>query len=201
MPDEIKPVPASSTQPQSDPGRGHVSMSEEMDSAKWTLPPIVPILIGLAAVAIVVGIVAFANRPRPTASGTIAKVIAAKQEGNVLVAIHVKFDNLTDTPLWIKNISAELEAEDGRKYNDIAAPSVDIDSYFQGFPELAEGKVTPLKEELKIPPTTSQTGMAIFSYPVDKTAFDKRKSLSVRIEFYDRPAMVIKQHSRCCPIM
>jgi len=168
-------------------------MSEEMDSAKWTLPPIVPILIGLAVVAVVAGIVAFATRPKPVASGTIAKVISAKQESNVLVAIHVKFDNLTDTPLIIKNISAELEAADAQKYNDIAAPAVDIDRYFQAFPDLAEGKVTPLKEELKIPANSSQTGMAVFSYPVDKTDFDKRKSLSVRIEFYDRPAMLIKQ--------
>jgi hypothetical protein len=195
MPDEIKPVPPSpsSTQPEPDRDRAHVPMSEEMDSAKWTLPPVAPILIGLALVAVVVGILAFVYWPKPTALGTIAKVIAAKQEDNVLVAVHVKFDNLTDTPLWIKNITAELEAADARKYNDIAAPAVDIDRYFQAFPELAEGKISPLKEELKIPAKTSHSGMAIFSYPVDKKDFDKRKSLSVRIEFYDRPAMVLKQ--------
>jgi hypothetical protein len=200
MPDEIKSVPASSAPPPSSPSQpqsgrdlGHIPMSEEMDSAKWTLPPIVPIIIGLAAVAIVVGIVMFVFRARPTASGTIAKVIAAQQESNVLVAIHVKFDNLTDELLHIKGINAELEAADGKKYNDIAAPAVDIDRYFQAFPPLAEGKVMPLKEELTIPAKTSQLGMAIFSYPVDKDAFDKRKSLSVRIEFYDHSAMLIRQ--------
>jgi hypothetical protein len=206
MPDEINsvppspappsaPSPSSSTQlqPQSDRGLGHISMSEEMDSAKWTLPPIVPILIGLAAVAIVVGIVMFVFRAKPTTTGTIAKVIAAQQESNVLVAIHVKFDNLTDETLQIRNINAELEAADAKKYNDIAAPAVDIDRYFQAFPQLGEGRVTPLQEEWKIPAKTSQLGMAIFSYPVDKAAFDKRKSLSVRIEFYDHPTMVIQQ--------
>lgn len=200
MPDEIKPVPASpvppspsSTQPQPDRDRAHVPMSEEMDSAKWTLPPIAPLLIALVLVAVVAGTVAFVYRPKPTALGSIAKVIAAKQEDNVLVAIHVKFDNLTDTPLFIKGITAELEAADARKYNDVAAPAVDIDRYFQAFPELAEGKINPLKEELRIPAKTSQSGMAIFSYPVDKKDFDKRKSLSIRIDFYDRPAMVLKQ--------
>lgn len=204
MPDEINSVPplpapqapspsSSPTQPQTNRGIGHLSMAEEMDSAKWTLPPIVPILIGLAAVAVVVGVVMFVFRATPTATGTIAKVIAAQQEANVLVAIHVKFDNLTDQPLQIRNINAELEAADAKKYTDIAAPAVDLDRYFQAFPQLGEGRVTPLKEELKIPAKTSQAGMAIFSYPVDKAAFDARKSLSVRIEFYDRPAMVLHQ--------
>jgi hypothetical protein len=199
MPDEIKSVPASSAPPPSSPSQpqsgrdlGHIPMSEEMDSAKWTLPPIVPIIIGLAAVAIVVGIVMFVFRARPTASGTIAKVIAAQQESNVLVAIHVKFDNLTDELLHIKNISAELETADGQKHSDIAAPAADINRYFQAFPELGEGKTTPLKEELRIPPKTAQSGMAIFAYPVDKAGFEKRKSLSVRIEFYDHPAMVVR---------
>jgi hypothetical protein len=206
MPDEINsvppspappsaPSPSSSTQlqPQSDRGLGHISMSEEMDSAKWTLPPIVPILIGVAAVAIVVGIVMFVFRAKPTTTGTIAKVIAAQQESNVLVAIHVKFDNLTDELLHIRNINAELEAADAKKYNDIAAPAADIDRYFQAFPLLGEGRVTPLKEEFKIPAKTSQSGMAIFSYPVDKAVFEARKSLSVRIEFYDHPALVVRQ--------
>jgi hypothetical protein len=167
-------------------------MSEEMDSARWTLPPIVPVLIGLAGVAIVLGIVAFVFRAKPTANGSIEKVIAAQQGENVLVAIHVKFDNLTDELLHIKNISAELETADGQKHSDIAAPAADINRYFQAFPELGEGKTTPLKEELRIPPKTAQSGMAIFAYPVDKAGFEKRKSLSVRIEFYDHPAMVVR---------
>ena len=39
----------------------------------------------------------------------------------------------------------------------------------------------------------SREGMTIFSYPVNKAAFDGRKSLTVRIDFYDRPAMVLKR--------
>ena len=203
MPDETNPEPASpaqppsqpppslSTPPPSDRGIGHVSMSEEMDSARWTLPPIVPILIALAGVAIVLGIVAFVFRAKPTANGSIEKVIVAQQGENVLVAIHVKFNNLTDELLHIKNITAELETADGQKHNDIAAAAADIDRYFQAFPELGEGRTTPLKEELKIPAKTSQSGMAIFAYPVDKAGFEKRKSLIMRIDFYDHAAMVV----------
>jgi hypothetical protein len=200
MPDETKPgsaspapQPSSPTPQQPDRGRGHPAMAEEMDSAKWTLPPIVPLLMSMAAVAIVVGLIVFVNRPRPSASGSMGKVIAAEQAGAVIVAIHVKFDNLTEKPLWIRNINSELQTADGKTYKDIAAPAVDVDRYLTAFPQLAEGKVDPLKEELKIPSKTSHEGMPIFSYPVDKAGFDARKSLSIRIEFYDRGAMVLKQ--------
>lgn len=200
MPDDTQPGPVSSSSPpsapstpQNDRGIGHVSMSEEMDSARWTLPPIVPILVGLAGVVIVLGIVAFVFRAKPTASGSIEKVIVAQQGENVLVAVHVKFNNLTDELLHIKNITAELETSDGKKHNDIAAPAADIDRYFQAFPELGEGRTTPLREELKIPAKTQQTGMAIFSYPVDKANFDKRKSLAMHIDFYDHAPLVARQ--------
>ena len=186
------PAPSQAPPPQ-DRGIGHLSMSEEMDSARWTLPPIVPILIGLAAVVIVVGLVSFVFRAKPTASGSIEKVIAAQQEGNVLVAIHVKFDNLTDETLHIKGLTAELESEDGHKHTDVAAAAADIDHYFLAFPELGEGRTTPLREELTIPQKTSQSGMAIFSYPVDKAAFDKRKSLTMKIDFYDHAPLVARQ--------
>jgi hypothetical protein len=197
MADEIKPgtasaspTPSQPTQPQ-DRGIGHLSMSEEMDSARWTLPPIVPILAGLAAVVIVVGIVSVVFRAKPTASGSIEKVIAAQQESNVLVAIHVKFNNLTDETLHIKGLTADLETEDGQKHTDVAAAAADIDRYFQAFPELGEGRTTPLREELTIPKKTSQSGMAIFSYPVDKATFEKRKSLAMKIDFYDHTPLVV----------
>lgn len=175
------------------PDAGHIPITEELDSAKWTLPPIVPVVIALAAVAIIVAMVAFINRPTPSATGSITRIISAEQGDNTMVAVHLKFDNMTEKPLYIRNISSELEASDGKKYKDNAAPSTDLNTYFQAFPPLAEGKIDPLKEEQKIPAKASHVGMAVFSYPVNKAGFDSRKSLSVRIDFYDRAPMVLKQ--------
>src|SRR5262249_23569171 len=139
--------------PQSKPGQsasksqlsitdaGHVPMTEELDSAKWTLPPLVPLLIALVAVAIVIAVVAFANRPTPHAVGNITKVIAAENADNVLVAVHLSFNNNKDDYLWIKSITAEVEASDGKKYTDEAAPAVDLDRYLQAAPELGEGRI------------------------------------------------------------
>jgi hypothetical protein len=194
MPDNTNPVQSQVPQNRSEtPDAGHIPMSEELDSAKWTLPPVVPVLIALAAVALVIGVVAYLNRPTPTASGTITKVLSSDQQGNALVAVHLNFRNELDKPLWIREINSEVEAADGKKYTDTAAPASDVQRYLNGAPELAQDKIDPLKAEMKIPVHASQAGMVIFAYPLTKEAFDGRKSLRVRVDFYDHAPMVLKQ--------
>ncbi len=201
MPDDTKPTPPPPSNPPNAkqpvkakaadaPDAGHIPFTEEMDSAKWTLPPIVPLLVAAVVVGILVAVVALSNRTKPSASLAITKVVSASQEGNTMVAIQIKLDNQVEGPLWIKQIQAEVETPDGKKYNDSAAPGVDAPRYMEAFPPLAEAKADWLKEDLKIPTKTSFNGVAIFSYPVDKAAFDKRKQVTLRIQLYDRPTLV-----------
>lgn len=182
------PAPASAPKPE----YGHVPMNEEFDKAKWTLPPMVPVLIAFAAVVVVVAIVSLGNRAKPVVKGTITKVATADQEGNTMAAVQVKLDNVIDKQLWISNIDSELETADGKTFSDHAPPAGDIAEYLQAFPSLQEAKAEPLHEELKIPPHTSYTGVTVFSYPVDTKAFDQRKSLTLRIQMYDQSPIVIK---------
>ena len=194
MPDDTKPTPPPST-PQNakaadERNHGHIPITEEMDSAKWTLPPVVPLLIAAVVVGILVAVVALSNRTKPSAALAITKVVSAAQESNTMVAIQTKLDNQVEGPLWVKAIQAEVEAPDGKKYSDNAAPSVDAPRYIEAFPPLAEAKADWLKEDLKIPTKTSYSGTAIFSYPVDKATFDKRKQVTIRIQLYDRPTLV-----------
>jgi hypothetical protein len=170
--------------------RGHIPMTEEMDSAKWTLPPIIPLLIAAVVVGILVAVVALSNRTKPSAALAITKVVSAAQESNTMVAIQIKLDNQVEGPLWIKQIQAEVEAPDGKKYTDSAAPGVDAPRYVEAFPALGEAKADWLKEDLKVPTKTSFNGVAIFSFPVDKATFDKRKQVTMRIQLYDRPTLV-----------
>jgi hypothetical protein len=170
--------------------RGHIPMTEEMDSAKWTLPPIIPLLIAAVVVGILVAVVALSNRTKPSAALAITKVVSAAQESNTMVAIQIKLDNQVEGPLWIKQIQAEVEAPDGKKYTDSAAPGVDAPRYVEAFPALGEAKADWLKEDLKVPTKTSFNGVAIFSFPVDKSTFDKRRQVTMRIQLYDRPTLV-----------
>jgi hypothetical protein len=181
---------ATKPQPGSAPNAGHIPITEEMDSAKWTLPPIVPLLVAAVLVAIVVSVVVFSNKTKPSASLAITKVVSAAQEGNTMVAVQIKLDNQVEGPLWIKEIRAEVETADGKKYSDSAAPGVDGPRYMEAFPPLQEAKADWLKEDLKIPTKTSFNGVAIFSYPVAKEAFDKRRQVTLRIQLYDRPTLV-----------
>jgi hypothetical protein len=198
MPDDTTPAPPSqptatpSAKPQApnQPNAGHTPLTEEMDSAKWTLPPIVPLLVAGAIVAIVVAVVVLSNRTKPSAAMAITKVVSADQQGNTMVAIQVKVDNQIDKPLWIKNISAEVETPDGKKYTDSAAPGVDAPRYMEAFPPLTAARADWLKEELKIPAKGTFTGVAIFSYPVAQSAFDGRKQVTMRVQLYDEPTMV-----------
>lgn len=197
MPDDPTPTPPSNqpnakptSSPQAAQNAGHIPITEEMDSAKWTLPPIVPLLVAMVLVGILVAVVVLSNRTKPSASLAITKVASADQQGNTMVAIQVKLDNQVEGPLWIKDIHAEVEMQDGKKYSDMAAPSVDAPRYMEAFPPLADARADWLKEDLKIPTKTSFNGVAIFSYPIDKVAFDKRKQVTLRIQLYDRPTLV-----------
>ncbi len=184
------PDAAPSAKPQAPtPNFGHIPITEEMDSAKWTLPPVIPLVIGLALVAVVATIVIFATKDKPSASLTITKVVSAAQEDNTMVAMQIKIENQIEGPLWIKGIRAEVETADGKKLSDNAAPGTDGPRYMEAFPALEEAKADWLKEELKIPSKTSFTGVAIFSYPVAKAIFDARKQIKLHIQLYDRPGL------------
>ena len=196
MSENAKPVtPAlekpASPRPETD--LGHIPMTEEMDSARWTLPPIVPIAIAVVVVAVLIAVVVLSNRPKPYSTGNITKVLAVENADNVLVAVHLNINNQKDDYLWINNISCELQGPDGHQYTDNAAPSVDLERYLEAAPLLAEGKIGPIGAEMKIPAQKSQAGMVIFAFPVNKAAFDARKSLSVHVDFHDHSSMVLKQ--------
>jgi hypothetical protein len=199
MPDNANPNPptppppsaTSAAKPQAPtPNFGHIPITEEMDSAKWTLPPIIPVLIGVVLVAVVVAVVLFTTKDKPSAQLAITKIASAPQDDNTMVAIQIKLDNQIDGPLWIKGIRAEVETAEGKKLTDTAAPGMDGPRYMQAFPALEEAKADWLKEELKIPGKTSFNGVAIFSYPIKKADFDARKQITLHIQLYDRAGLV-----------
>jgi hypothetical protein len=200
MADESKPVPPAPETPAQPPAQQaapakpatYIPIGQTFEAEKKSLP-VVPAIVVLVVLGIVVAVLAFVFRPKPVAGGNITKVIAVDQGGSVIVAVHVKFNNVSSKTLFLRDIDSELEAADGKKYADIAASVADHPRYFQAFPQLAEDKIDPLAREQKLAPGESRAGMVIFSYPVDKAGFDGRKSLSVKLEFYNAPAILLKQ--------
>jgi hypothetical protein len=194
--DPISERPASPTsEPVSLPATAitEFRIGEEFGTAKRNLPPVRIVLICIAAVAVVVGIYAFKERPKPQGTGSIDFVAAAEVPGQdtILVAITTTLKNTGEKPLVIHTITAQLTSEGGKTFEDEATPAVDFERYYRGFPALKESSEAPLIPDTKLPPRGELRGTIIVSFKVTKEAFDRRKSLTVTIQPYDQVLPVL----------
>ncbi len=156
------------------------------------------VLICIAAVAVVIGMFAFKQRPKPQGAGSIDFVSAAEVPGQnmILAAITLTLHNTATSPLWIHTLKAQLTTSDGKTFDDDAASVVDLDRYFQAFPALKESAEPPLSPETKLLAGAEQRGTIIVGFKVAREAFDKRKSLIVTIQPYDQVLPVVLKSSR-----
>lgn len=176
------------------PDAGHIPMTEEMDGARWTLPSIVPLLIAFAAVALIAGGYYWLGKPKSVSSGAIREVVAAEQpdKASVLVLVRVMVENKGEKPFWVRAMRVQLKTSQG-EWTDEAASVVDHDRYFQAFPELAAHRAPALRVETRIPRGNNQEGILIVGFPVSKQAFEQRQSLTVTVDAYDQPSLVLHQ--------
>lgn len=175
------------------PDAGHIPMTEEMDSAKWTLPPFKVVGLGLLVFGALFGLAFLLAKPPAAAEGSIDNVVAVSLPANeVMVGINVNFINaLEKKTFYLRGARAVLVKADGQELTDTAASSVDFDRYFQAFPELKQNAIDALRPELKLQPGERARGMIIVTFPVDKAEFERRKSLAVVLDPYDHLPVVI----------
>ena len=191
-----QPVPDQPVQPQPPPPPEPITefhIGEEFGTAKRSLPPVGIVLICLAAVAVMVGIFAFKERPKPQGAGSIDLVAATEVPGQnmIMAAITFTLRNTADKPLWIHTLKAHLVTADDKTFDDDAASAVDVDRYLQAFPALKESSEPPLSPETKLAARTEKKGTIIVSFKITKEAFDQRKSLTVTIQPYDQVLPVV----------
>jgi hypothetical protein len=187
-------------------------MTEELDSARWSLPPVVPVVIAAAVLAIVLGIYLASSRKPPTSTGSAVRVVALPmhieskgsiapgQEGtidqnveksdSVLVNIALDVKNAIGKPMYIKGLQARLVTAKA-EFTDDAAPASDDERIVEAYKELGIPDMKPFQVESSIPASADQKGLAIFSFPVSRDDWDKRKSLQVTVNFYDHSPLVI----------
>jgi hypothetical protein len=171
--------------------RAHVPMAEEFDKAKWTLPPWQPVVVALVIVGVIVAILSFVTKVKPQGKASIDNINVVQLQGeSVLVAINVTLNNSGQKPLWIHDLKAELKTDKGES-SDEAAPAVDVERYYQAFPDLKQNTLPALLPEAKIAPGGQQQGTIVFSFPVTKDQFEQRKSLTVTIQPYDQKPVVL----------
>lgn len=190
MTDQPVPPPAESAAPEP---ITEFHIGDEFGTAKRNLPPAGIVLICIAAVAVIVGIVAFKGRQKPQGAGSIDFVTAAEvpDQNLVLSAVTLTLHNAGEKPLWIHTLKARLTTADDKTFDDDAASGVDLDRYATAFPVLKENSQPPLFPETKIMPGGEQKGTIVVSFPVPKQVFDQRKSLAVTIQPYDQPLPIV----------
>jgi hypothetical protein len=204
------PVPKKPETPQ--PDAGHIPMTEELDSARWNLPPILPVAIAAAVLAVIIGGYLLGSKKPPTSSGSVSKVIAlpvhieskgsispgmtgtldqdVEKSDQVLVTIGLDVKNAIQKPMYVKNLEAKLVTEKG-EYTDAAAPASDFERIVQAYPELAVAGSKPFQSESSIPGEKEQSGLMVVSFHVPRDEWDKRKSLQATINFYDHSPLVM----------
>jgi hypothetical protein len=190
MADPTAPPPAPPPSPESGT---EFHIGDEFGTAKRSLPPAGIVLICIAAVAVILGILAFVERQKPQGVGSIDFIAAAEvpDQNMVLAAVTLTLHNAGEKPLWIRTLKARLTTSDGKTFNDDAASGVELDRYAQTFPVLKENAQPPLLPETKIMPGKEQRGTLVVSFPVTKQAFDQRQSLAVSIQPYDQVVPVV----------
>jgi len=191
---------------------GHVPMSEELDSPRWSLPPLVPVLIAAVVLAVILGVYLLSSKQPPTSSGSAIRVVALpvhteskgsiapggegtldqniEKRDSVLVNIALDVKNAIGKPMYIKGVEGKLVAEKG-EFNDSAAPASDYERIVQAYPQLAIPEAKPLQSESSIAANSDQRGVVIFSFPVAREDWEKRKSLQATVNFYDHAPLVI----------
>jgi hypothetical protein len=192
---EKNPAPPPSQAPKPDPivVKGPtINIGEEFGTAKRDLPPVRILVAAVVGVLIVVGIIAFVQRAKPQASGTIVHVAAVQIPGQnaVLVALTFSLRNPGEKPLWVHDVKGKLVSSSGEQSAD-AVSAIDFDRYYTAFPELKAGAEPALAPEDKLQPGQQIMRTIIVSFPVLIDAFNQRKSISVIIQPYDQPLPVV----------
>jgi len=173
---------------------GHVPITEEFDSPRRTLPPVLTLAIALIVVVVFIVGIGYVFRAKPVAQGQIDNVFISQNKGqpNSMLSIQVTLRAVGDKPLYIKDITAELKTPT-TTYTDEAASPSDYDRYFQAYPDLKDHAMKPLAVETKIPPGTQESGTVIVTFPIDQGEFATRKSLTVTVQPYDQKAIVLTE--------
>jgi len=187
------PEPYIKPAPPPEPDHGHVPMSEEFDSPKWTLPPMVPVLIAGVLVAVIVGVVLMSTRPQQVSGGSITRAYAVQLQNqeSVLVNVGIRLKNTGDKPMFVRNLQARLVTPEG-EWTDVPTSKSDLERYYQVYPDLRQSG-EPIVQETKLAPGEEREGFIVVGFPVTKEKFDARTSLAVTVNLYDRTPLEIKE--------
>lgn len=185
-------MPAEPSPIKQQPDAGHIPMSEELDSPRWTLPPIVPLLVAAVVVGIAIWAIVHFNRKPPAAEGQITNAVAAELSEGGKVLASVRFNLQPSRDLWVNSMIVKLETPSGT-YTDVPAPAGDVPRYTKLFPQLEPQGSTAASSVSVFKAGQKADGFVVVSFPVSEQEFNQRKSLQLTINLRKDNTLVLRQ--------
>jgi hypothetical protein len=160
-------------------------------------------LIGLLLTSLLVFAWVRFGRRTPAATGTIERISiypvqarisggAAGQAGmagqdelidQLLVFAHVSVHNPNRAPITLVDDWGTVTTADGTEHRDAAASGANFEKLFDAYPQLSPLRMEPLRRDLVIGPGQTADGLLVFSYPLSRDDWQRRKAMSVTLSF------------------
>ncbi|MGD0738944.1 MAG: hypothetical protein ABR957_05070 [Terracidiphilus sp.] len=189
---------------------------EELDDAalgeeltKGTSHVLIAAIIAGLVMCIGIGIYAFVGRTPPFASGEITAVWAHPQHTDtsgfdangmpmpkqsvdqMMVFTTVKLQNLTNHPLFLGNITANVTLDDGI-HSSYAGNKGDYDRIFVAYPNIPVPHLTPISPlDTTIQPGQTVEGTFVSAFKMTQQQWDARKKLDYTFAFRYQPFLTL----------
>lgn len=127
--------------------------------------------------------------------GSVGAVGPDETEDSIYIVPLLRVKNVSDVPLFIKDVTSSLTLGDGRGNPGRLIGARDRERLQQLVPGIApllkQANLPPFDPELQIAPNSTAEGYAIFLYTMPSTEWDKRQNATVRLDFYHQDAITI----------
>jgi hypothetical protein len=152
--------------------------------------------IGVAAVAIAIGIVVYLQRgAHIELKGSIQKVrTAAMDEYSSVAVVDFRFANPSDYPFVVRRVEVKMTTAEGHTYDGAIVSEVDARRLFEYRKDLGQKFNDSLLMSDKIAPRTSEDRMIAARFEVPEPVLQGRKNLTIRIEEIDGPSSELAEN-------
>jgi hypothetical protein len=154
--------------------------------------------IGLSIVAVLVGLLVFANRgSHIRLEGKIQKVrLLATDEKSSVVVVDFRFVNPANYPFVVRSVNVFAEMKDGEKLEGMSVSDIDAKRMFDYYAELGPKYNESLTVRAKVAPSESLDRMVAARFEVPQSKLEQRQRFVVRVEDVDGASSQVVEEGR-----
>jgi len=156
---------------------------------------LVPLGIGLAAVAVLVAAVFYKQRgAHVELKGSILKVrTAAMDENSSVAVVDFRFVNPADYAFVVRQVNVSITGADGKTYEGMTISEMDARRLFEFYKSLGQKFNDSLLMRDKVAARQTEDRMIAARFEIPQGLLDDRKNLIIRIEDVDGPVSELRE--------